>query len=258
MKNNKHDNNHEFDETFNERFSDFQFNPNPDFFERIQSKMDPNEFDQEVKTRFDEFSVMPSDKVWKSVQPNLPLHLGLRIQLQRLTRVAAVVLFVMTGLYLYQFQQDQTLVASAETISPSEEGSITVTSVAKTDFVFEVPESVPMEEAEDNKASKKLRKKKKSQQKRISDYLALILEEEDDFDAFIDHKKMKELLQPVEKLSPDFMSASALAPLPRYESYSVAIQDIELNINIPLQVVEPHEVDDLIRLYDQNQQAERD
>ena len=53
------------------------------------------------------------------------------------------------------------------------------------------------------------------------------------------------------------MSASALAPLPRYVSFPVTNnQDIKLNINIPLQVVEPHEVDELIKLYDESQRLE--
>ncbi len=253
--NNDNNNNHEFDETFSQRFSDFQFNPDPAFFDRIESNMDNNEFDLELKTRFEEFSVTPSDKIWESVRPNLPLHLGLRIQLQRLSRVAAAVLLLMTGFYLFQIQQNQPLVASAQTVLPSQENTSVIT--AKTDFVFEVPASVPAKEVEKNKTTKKLRKKRKSQQKGTSDYLALILEEEDEFDAFIDHKKMKKLLQPVEKLSPDFMSASALAPLPRYESYPITNDDIELNINIPLQVVEPHEVDELIRLYNKAQRMEK-
>lgn len=254
---NNNNNNQEFDKAFNERFSDFHFNPDPDIFDQIQSKMESSQSDQEVKNRFDQFSVTPSDQVWESVEPNLPLHLGIRIQLQRLSRVAAVVLFIMTGSYLYQTQQNHSMIASAETTFPSEENI--ALPVEKTDFVFQVPESVPLEEVAKDKARKKLLKKKKSKKKGISDYLALILSEEDDFDEFIDHKRIKEMLQPIEKLSPDFMSASALAPLPRYASYPVANhQDIELNITIPLQVVEPHEVDDLIRLYDQTQQAERE
>lgn len=257
MKNNNK-NNQEFDKAFNERFSDFHFNPDSDFFDRIQSKMESEEFDNEVKDRFDQFTITPSEKVWESVKPNLPLHLGIRIQLQRLSRVAAVLLFAMTGFYLYQVQQNHAMMAAATDVSiPSEEETILT---ENTDFVFEVPESVPVEEVDENKAKKKLRKKKKSKKKGVSDYLALILDEEDDFDEFIDHKKIRALLQPVEQLSPDFMSASALAPLPRYVSTPVVnnSQDIELNINIPLQVVEPHEVDDLIRLYDQTHQVERD
>ncbi len=253
---NSNNNNQEFDKTFNERFSDFHFNPDPAFFDRIQSKMENQQFDQEVKNRFDQYTATPSDKVWESVQPNLPLHLGIRIQLQRLSRIAAVLLFTMTGLYFYQTQQDASEIASTE-ILPSEGN--TALSADESDFVFEVPESVPVEEVNKEKAQKKLRKKKKAKKKGTADYLALILGEEDDFDEFIDHKKIKEILQPVEQLSPEFMSASALAPLPRYASYPVTNnQDIELNINIPLQVVEPHEVDDLIRLYDQTQRAERD
>jgi len=253
---NSNNNNQEFDKTFNERFSDFHFNPDPAFFDRIQSKMENKQFDQAVKNRFDQYTTTPSDKVWESVKPSLPLHLGIRIQLQRLSRVAAVLLFIMTGLYFYQTQQDASEIASAEPLSAEANSEL---SADKTDFVFEVPESVPVEEVNEEKAKKKLRKKKKTKKKGASDYLALILGEEDDFDELIDHKKIKEILQPVEQLSPAFMSASALAPLPRYASYPVTNnQDIELNINIPLQVVEPHEVDDLIKLYDQTQRAERD
>jgi len=250
-------NNHEFDKTFNDRFSDFHFNPDPAFFDRIQSKMENEQFDQEVKSRFDQYTATPSDKVWESVQPNLPLHLGIRVQLQRLSRVAAVLLFMMTGLYLYQAHSDASEIASTVAPLPAEENN--TLSDDKTDFVFEVPESVPSETINEEKAEKKLHKKKKSKKKGTSDYLALILGEEDDFDEFIDKEKIKEILQPVEKLSPEFMSASALAPLPRYASYPVTNnQDIELNINIPLQVVEPHEVDELLRLYDQSQRSERD
>lgn len=253
MKNNNN-NNQEFDKTFNDRFSDFHFDPDTNFFDRIQSKMDNNQFDNEVKERFDQFTITPSEEVWESVKPNLPLHLGIRIQLQRLSRVAAVVLFTMTGFYLYQAQQNHSLIAAAENTVSTEEQTIAPSE--NTDFVFEVPESVPVEEIDENKTTKKLRKQKKSKKKGMVDYLALILDEEDDFDELIDHKKIRALLQPVEQLSPEFMSASALAPLPRYASQPISIQnDIELNINIPLQVVEPHEVDDLIRLYDQSQQA---
>ncbi len=257
MKNNNNNDNQEFDKTFNDRFSDFHFKPDPAFFDRIQTKMENKQFDQEVKNRFEQYSAEPSDKVWESVKPNLPLHLGIRVQLQRLSRVAAVLLFMMTGLYFYQAQQNNTEIANKKEMNlPTEEH--TVLANEKTDFVFEVPESVPVEEINEEKARKKLRKKKKSKKKATSDYLALILGEEDDFDEFIDHQKIKEILQPVEQLSPEFMSASALAPLPRYASYPVANQDFELNINIPLQVVEPHEVEELIRFYDETQRAERD
>lgn len=249
-------NNQEFDQEFNERFSDFHFNPDPAFFDRIESKMESNQFDQEIRNRFEDLDITPSEKVWEAIKPNLPLHLGLRIQLQRLSRVAAVVLFTMTGFYLYQVQQNQSIMASSEGPLPVEETSLQ--SSDNTDFVFEVPESVTVEEVDEEKVRKKLRKKKKSKKKGISDYLALILDEEDDFDEFIDHKRIREILQPVEQLSPDFMSASALAPLPRYASYPVTDQDIELNINITLKIAEPHEVDDLIRLYDQTQRAERE
>ncbi len=259
MKNNNNSNdkhNHEFDEAFNERFSNFQFNPDDAFFDRIQTKMESEAFDQEVKSRFETFSVEPSEKVWESVRPNIPLHLGIRIQLQRLSRVAAVVLFVMTGFYLFQVQQNQVDIAGNDPVIPPAE--VIVPDVAKTDFVFEVPESVPAEEVAKNKTKKKLRKKKNAKKQGISDYLALILEEEDDFDEFIDHEKMKKMLQPIEKLSSDFMSASALAPLPRYVSYPVANhQDIELNINIPLQVVEPHEVEGLLKMYEETHQGDR-
>ena len=250
----ENNNNQKFDQAINQRFSDFQFNPDPSFFDRIQSEMETNEFDEEVKNRFDKFTVQPSEEVWESVKPNLPLHLGIRIQLQRLSRVAAVILFIMTGFYLFQFQQNQSLIAEIDNNLPTEN---TTSPSSNTNFDIELSEVVTEEEEEINKTDKNLHKKKKSKKKGITDYLALILNDEDDFDNLIDHEKIKKILQPVEKLSPDFMSASALAPLPRYVSFPVTNnQEIEFNINIPLQVVEPHEVDELIKLYDESQRLE--
>jgi len=216
--------------------------------------MENNEFDTEVKNRFDNFTVHPPEEVWELVKPNLPLHLGIRIQLQRLSRVAAVVLFIMTGFYLFQFQQNHSLITENNRNQSAED---TTSPSSNTNFDIEISEVVNNEGKEINKAGKKLHKKKKSKKKSITDYLVLILNDEDDFDNLIDHEKIKKILQPVEKLSPDFMSASALAPLPRYVSFPVTNnQDIELNINIPLQVVEPHEVDELIKLYDESQRLE--
>jgi len=250
--NNKHQ---KFDREINERFSDFQFNPDAAFFDRIKSEMQNNEFDEKVKNRFDQLTVSPPDKVWESVKPNLPLHLGIRIQLQRLSRVAAILLFIMTGFYLFQNQQNPSKIAENETNLPNEKNLTPLTS--NTNFDIETSEMIPNVGVATSQDEKKLNKKKTSKKKGITDYLALILNDEDDFDELIDHEKIKKILQPVEQLSPDFMSASALAPLPRYVSYPVTNnQDIELNINIPLQVVEPHEVDELIKLYDESQRLE--
>ena len=117
----ENNNNQKFDREINERFSDFQFSPDASFFDRIQSEMEPNEFDAEVKNRFDKFTVHPPEEVWESVKPNLPLHLGIRIQLQRLSRVAAVVLFIMAGFYLFQIQQNHSLIAENGRNLPTED-----------------------------------------------------------------------------------------------------------------------------------------
>jgi len=252
MKNNKH-NNDKFDQAFNDRFSDFNWKPEDTMFQRIQEGLEQTSFDQEVKDKFADFSVAPSEEVWKNVEPALPLNLRIKVYLQHLSRVAAILLVGTFGFYLFQLQQTSPG-AIVENIPSIEESVAPVTTAAQAgNFVFDIPEPEASTDIASDKKQKTSRKKMKK--KGVDDFLAFILDDEDEFDLLSQTEKIKTALRPVEDLSLKFMTASVLQPLPRLESQQLSNthQDIEIRIdlNVPLQVVEPHEVEALIKMYDE-------
>lgn len=252
MKNNQH-NPEQFDEIFSKRFSDFECQPEDALFQRIQQELAEQTFDQEIKDKLTDFTMTPSEKVWEKVQPALPLNLRLKVYLHHLHRVAAILLVGTFAFFLFQLQQDASTHMAEHSAPEAEETLPLAIEEAAGNFVFDIPETTPETAANPIAIKKRKVHKSKSKNKEADEILAFILADDDDFDLLSETEKMKAALQPVENLSLEYMTASALQPLPRLKRQRLTShQDIEIKIdlNIPIKVVEPHEVEGLIKMYD--------
>lgn len=235
-----------FDKNLKDRFSDFHSTPEHDLFSNIQKKINPQEFDEEVARRFEHFSAMPSNQVWENIQPALPIHLRLKRHLHFLSKVAAALLIGISTLYITQFYSQNQEQIAAIIDSPVETLIATTDEQPSEDFVFSPEEELTVE------TNDKVRKKRRNRTPKIEDtddFLSFILEEEDEFGDAIDIDIITESMRPVEDISVGLMTA-ALQPLPKTKRSLIPQNDIELRINIPLQVVEPHEVEELLEIYD--------
>lgn len=242
------------DDRLRARFSDFQATPDRDLFADIQQKMDTQktateQFDDAIQERLTDFTHTPADQVWDNIRPHLPLPLRLKRYLQEFSKIAAVLLVGTSVVFLGRFF-NQTNTASLTNHNLSTDPALTqpANSDATTeDFVFNPAENV---EEETEMSPLKRRRQQKQPINEADEFLALILGE-DEFGDALDLNIIKESLRPVEDLSIDMMTASALQPLPKTKHSLISkSDDIELIIAIPLQVVEPHEVEGLLEMYE--------
>ncbi len=88
-------NNQDIDDLFKNAFEDFQQLPTKNLWGNIQEKLETKEVDQVFYDALKGYEREPSDKVWLAVKRHIPLSLALRNQLRYLSRVAAVLVFIM-------------------------------------------------------------------------------------------------------------------------------------------------------------------
>lgn len=101
-----------FDQQIKGLFDGFQEVPQSSNWENISNRLDytdqEREFDNIFKGRFEASEVPPPPEVWENVKKELPLHLIVRTQLSKLSRVAAVLLFGMIAFATYDHFNNST------------------------------------------------------------------------------------------------------------------------------------------------------
>ncbi len=192
----------DFDQQIRGLFDGFTEAPAPKNWENIQSDLDEEAendvFDSLLKGQFTDSEVSPSPKVWENVKKELPLHLIVRTQLIKLSRVAAILLFGMISFAMYdQFNQSgpsAAVVVDEVDILAEKELEMKDKGISKS-VVFEMQEDQDESLADDdleafNFASEEERKEYAAK------ILADILNEEDSDDQNIDSLKVSQILEP--------------------------------------------------------------
>lgn len=252
------------DELFAQELKHLEVAPKQQNWEDIQENLDGEHFDQVIKHRFQDFERSPSNKIWDHVETQIPLNLRLRNQLQWLSKIAAVLVLGMFAFYLFVERPTQsTLVEITPQQVPVQfeaQAAVLASSEEKEPFVFDIPATKTTNKSN----SKAAHKTQKAMQEEADDFLASILLDEDEFGEQINEQKMAEILLPIEQL-PIENIAAMLVPMDETEkkeatlieadenSSATASKEIDLQITIPLKVVEENEVEGLINYYDQQQ-----
>ena len=250
------------DELFAQELKHLEVVPKKQNWEDIQDNLEHEHFDLAIKRKFQDFERSPSDKVWGEVETQIPLNLRLRNQLQWLSKIAAVLVLGMFAFYLFVERPTQTTIVE---ITPEQVPfQVEKTSPILADkeeiesFVFDIP-ATKTKKKSSAKASNKTRKAAQE----ADDFLASILLDEDEFSDQVNERKMAEILLPIEQLPIESIAAMLVQTNKEDEKenttieaepkISEAVAEIDLQITIPLKVVEDSEVEDLINYYDQQQ-----
>lgn len=99
MTNDKH---HDIDKLFQNAFESYETPPPFNMWDKIEDNLPLTETDLLFKNAFENYEKEPSPEVWENIKPELPLSLTLRNVFMKLSRVAAVVLFIITGFVFVQ------------------------------------------------------------------------------------------------------------------------------------------------------------
>jgi len=203
--------------------------PPPDkMWNQIDQNLDQHAFDQLVKARMDQVTSEPPKEVWNQLEPRLPRHLFIRRYLRFASGIAAaLVLGFGLQVFLNAYSTSYGLISLAE--GDSSECLINTDDAQSPQHLGAGPSL-----AKERKIQKRLKQEKISLEDAL---LEELLMEEEDIVIAIDSALIRESLKPAKQPN----SASAVAS---------SDQDIELQISIPLQIVEEDEIEELLEMYE--------
>ncbi|MFK8103911.1 MAG: hypothetical protein AB8G15_15365 [Saprospiraceae bacterium] len=97
------------------------------------------DFDQAFKQQFNQFERTPPPHIWTEVSKEIPFHLLLKRHLQRLSKIAAILLIGMTITVVFQQKGGPLLLPSSATLTKTTKSEKTVIGAAEAnpDFVYD-------------------------------------------------------------------------------------------------------------------------
>lgn len=244
MKYNSTPENEGIDELFAKQFKNLEVPPSNHSWTDIQDTLDNGNIDQVFRHHLREIEQTPSPEVWEKVKPRLPLNLFVRTHLNWLSKIAAVLVLGMSAVYLSienPYATNSTMVDLSPNLIP--DGTLNNGAVVEKEaFVFDIPIEEEVAETPLHQAFSEATEA----QEEADEFLASLLEDEEEFE--IDDQKIMDILKPIEQLPIENIAAM----LHKKEPIETAIiEEIEMQINIPLKVVEDDEIDKMINYYDQ-------
>ncbi len=286
----KHLNNKEerLDIHFKENFENFEATPNHNVWENIEAGMDIEGFDEIFNNKLTSIEQSPAPEVWDGVKAGIPLNLYVKKHLENLMKIAALLLCFMSVTLYFSVDKHSTKksVAIPDTVNPIEEPTenlVVIDKVIETeikeDFVYEI-----------KKKKRKKRKKKatKEQDVDVDALWKLLMEDDEEFADVMDEDTKLEILSPPVRLplieetiaidnrelttveeitsfeNPEELlaDADAIVMIDSLQIQADAIATTEtiepdLKIWVPLVVVEKHEIEKLIHIYDQTAAAKK-
>ncbi len=262
------------DTHFKDSFENFEETPSNNVWENIEAGIDIEGFDKIFNSKLTDNEVTPSPEVWETVKEGIPLNLYVKKHLENLMKIAAVLLCFMSLTLYFTIDKNQ----SSEYIAVEE----TVTQDSKPVVNTPLPIIEEVEEKEDfvyeikkRKKKKRTKKAKKEQDVDVDELWKLLMEDDEDFADVMDEDTKLEILSPPVRL-PLIEEPFALQVKPAANEETIdSIENLEitsteeetyvetetivpdLKIWVPLVVVEKHEIEKLISIYDQAEASKK-
>lgn len=199
MKNRQEEN---IDDFFKNELDGFTPTPPDRNWNKIASELEGEEFDAHTKEYFEQIEVTPNPEIWNNIKQKLPLSLLVRNQLNRLSRIAAVLIIFMIVLLVFNKKDNsQSTDAIAETITEENPNEL-LDSDTPIDFVFAINDT---EDAQQSSASDEL---SLEDEKTIEDFWSSIMDDDDDFISNIDEEVISKSLEPLMQLPIENLEAA--------------------------------------------------
>ncbi len=214
-------------------------------------EMSDHEFDQLFKSHLEDHEVTPNSSNWKRINQWTGFSIFYSFSKYNLLKIAATLLLLITaGSFYFQYQNqiNSSTIAQTEVKkideAPVEVEEVQVLPVEEKEFVFDFKK---------DETDKEL--KKELIDKKLDDYLAFLLEDEDEFASIIDSSEISKSLAPVEQLPIDEMFAY-IPSLPKQEEITI-LAPLETKITLPHRFVKSEkEIEDFLTIYESNKRSD--
>jgi len=243
--------NNQLDDLFRDQLQMWKQEPDARNWSAIEQQMEDDCLDQRYQQSMKSLEVKPSEKNWEHIEPALPFHLRVRRQLQKLSTVAAILLGLMMAFTIYDrisFSAPPAIVEAAPVYDETPELDPTI---PQQDYVLKIEDTKGANQLEVNLL------KEEAIDTELEKLIALVIEEEDSSEQELDKVKLKEILQPLNPLPVEGLLSSTSFTKKESLPLQSAAEEQDLKIMIPLKVVEEHEVERFLDIYEQQTKASK-
>jgi hypothetical protein len=187
------------EEIFKNKLANFT-PPPPNNWQKIASQLEGEELDAFAKNNLSEIEPTPNPKIWATIKRNLPLSLLVRNQLNKLSRIAAVLIIFMVAILFFDKKENTNSNAENPAIASTNITGKKLGQEKRSDFVF----AIGNDNKKETSASEELYLE---DEKNLEDFWSS-LEKEEDFISEVDEDIIEKSLQPLLKLPIENLEAA--------------------------------------------------
>ena len=240
--------NNQLDDLFRDQLHRWKKKPETRNWSAIEQWMEDEALDQVYRDSMKKFEVRPSEKNWELIEPALPFHLRIRRQLQKLSTVAAVLLVLMMAFTIYDHISFSTPPVIVEAAPVYETPELDPT-VPQQDHVLQIKDTKGVNHLEVNLLEEE------DIDTELEELLALVIEAEDSSEKDLNKDKLNKILRPLDQLPIEGLLSSTDFTKKEKPPVPSSAEEQDLKIMIPLKVIEDHEVERFLNIYEQQTKA---
>lgn len=227
-------------------------------WENFDSQLSGPSIDQLFQQQLEEMEIPPSPAQWSNIKKRLPSYPRLFVQFKYISRIAAALL-IGTTMYIFSsyWSASEVMADKAISVPPPTFGEVITQNQ-------DVEQSLTHQPEKNNKTTKNKSTKSSKSSKEAEELLASLLAD-DDFGDSLDLEHLETILQPLEPL-PVFSAMASAAENEKILMESMSIQRVknlpklptrDFTISVPLIVVEEHEIEHLLKIYERFERAKK-
>jgi hypothetical protein len=187
------------EEIFKNKLANFT-PPPPNNWQKIASQLEGEELDAFAKNNLSEIEPTPNPKIWATIKRNLPLSLLVRNQLNKLSRIAAVLIIFMVAILFFDKKENTNSNAENPAIASTNITDEKIGQEKRSNFVL----AIGNDDKKETSASGELY----LEDEKTLDFFWSSLEKEEDFTSEVDQYIIERSLQPLLKLPIENLEAA--------------------------------------------------
>lgn len=250
--NNKPDKKHQIDETAQRLFENFQVPPPSGLWDDIETVSPNHEIDKVFERQFKYLEVTPPEKNWLAIQKRIIFPPIILRHLSTLSKVAAILVIGLLYYYSSSHIQQHDYIAQQKIENPKPKTSITFGEA------IQKKKALKQEVLPDLTIPPQIISKKEQKKEEARNLLASLLADNEFPDSLLDLESIEAILEPLEPL-PVFSAMASAAEDEKIMMEALSVEKVkylptlpttDLMISIPLRVVEEHEIEHLLKMYE--------
>lgn len=250
--NNKPNKKNQIDETAQRLFENFQVPPPSGLWDDIEAVSPDDKIDKVFERQFKYLEVTPPNRNWLAIRKRIIFPPIILRHLSTFSKIAAILVIGLLCYHSFYYIQHQNYIVQHQIEKPKPKTSITFGEA------IQKKKALKQEVLPDLTIPPQFISKEEQKKEEARNLLASLLADNEFPDSLLDLESIEAILEPLEPL-PVFSAMASAAENEKIIMEALSVERVkylptlpttDLTISIPLRVVEEHEIEHLLKMYE--------